>query len=199
MSLTLLHTADVHVATFDTLRDRIAPGTALRHEVRPAWLDEARAGGVTPALAARVAALIASAPGPVLCTCTTLGPAAERHGATRIDRPAMEAAARHPGPHLLAFTLDSTRAASLALLAEQPGAEPRLLDLTAHWPLFEAGDAGGFHAAIASSIRRDLSRTAAGAVILAQASMAGAATLLANLPCPVLATPELALRAMLAR
>ena len=32
----LLHTAEAHVATFDALRDEIAPELALRHAGRPA-------------------------------------------------------------------------------------------------------------------------------------------------------------------
>ena len=42
--LILLHTADVHIATFNRLRDEIAPAARIEHIVRPDWLARARSG-----------------------------------------------------------------------------------------------------------------------------------------------------------
>ncbi len=78
-ALTLLHTAEAHRATFDALRDRIAPGAALTHVVRADWLVRAQ-GGVDDALQSEMAKAVAAAQGPVICTCTTLGPAAADAG-----------------------------------------------------------------------------------------------------------------------
>ncbi|OWU85581.1 hypothetical protein ATO6_01200 [Oceanicola sp. 22II-s10i] len=196
MTLTLLHTAEAHVATFSALRDRIAPGAALNQHVRADWLAEARDRGVSSDLAARLDRFIRAAPGPVICTCTTLGPAAEAAGAIRIDRPMMQAAALHDGRIVMAYALSSTLAPSRDLLAEY-AAHDRIapLDLTAHWPLFESDARDQFLDAIAGGIRAEVAATGAGCVVLAQASMAGAKALLTDLPCPVLASPELALRA----
>ena len=58
MALTLLHTAQVHVDTFNALRDRIAPGVSLDHLVYPELLAAAQKDGVTPELAAQIATLI---------------------------------------------------------------------------------------------------------------------------------------------
>ncbi|MEZ5715556.1 MAG: hypothetical protein R3D85_10545 [Paracoccaceae bacterium] len=201
MMLTLLHTSPVHVATFDALRDRIAPGAPLSHIVREDLLDRARVEGVTPAIASETTALIQAAPGPVLCTCTTLGEVAEAAGALRIDRPMMQAAARTGGQVLLVYCLDSTAQASRALLEDEmaqagnsAGIEP--LSLAPAWPLFEAGDLPAFAQAVAEGIRAAISdRTAC--IVLAQASMAGAATLLEDTGLPVLASPEIALRTAL--
>ena len=200
MTLTLLHTADVHVATFAALRDRIAPGTALRQEVRADWLAEARRDGVTDDLAARIARLVAEAPGPLICTCTTLGPAAEAAGAIRVDRPMMQAAGRIGGEILLVYALDSTAAASRDLLSEHvgDGAGIRPLSLSHLWPLFEAGDHAAFHAAIADAVNAAVQQRAPSCVVLAQASMAGAVAHLDELEVPVLTSPETALRAALA-
>ncbi|MGI3170056.1 hypothetical protein ACRARG_12935 [Pseudooceanicola sp. C21-150M6] len=196
MTLTLLHTAELHRSTFDTLRDRIAPGVSLLHVVRPDWLAEARANG-PEAVRAPVAEAIRKAGGRVLCSCTTLGALAEDYGALRIDRPMMRAAATIGGEAVLVYTLASTAEASLSLL-ENEGGTARMLDLTALWPLFEAGETAAFHAAIAQALRADLAQNGGSVVVLAQASMAGATDLLGDLGLPVLSSPETALRAALA-
>jgi len=198
MTLTLLHTSALHVPTFTALRDRIARGAPLRHEVRADWLAEARAAGaVRPSLAARIAALVKMAPGPVICTCTTLGPAAEAAGAMRVDRPMMRAAARHGGRIVMAYALESTARPSLDLLAEHlgTGSSVRPFDLSEHWPLFEAGETAAFETAIAAAIRDEIRTHGGDCVVLAQVSMAGAAKGLRKLGVPVLSSPEPALRA----
>ncbi len=193
----MLHTAEVHVATFDTLRETLAPGLALRHLVRPDWLAEARAGRAE-ALRPQIAALIAGADGPVVCTCTTLGPLAEELGALRVDRPMMQQAARIGRRILMVYVLESTRAPSLGLLESltAPGAEVRPLPLPEAWPLFETGDSAAFHAHIAEAIRTALRDGGVDVVVLAQASMAGAAALLGDLGLPVLTSPHQAMRAL---
>mgnify|MGYP001793420951 FL=1 len=198
MSLTLLHSASAHCARFDAIRDRIAPGVSLTHEVRKAWLTAAQ-GGMSTALAEDIQAWVGAQSHPVLCTCTTIGAVAEAAGAVRIDRPLMDAAAKIGGPYVLAFCLDSTRGASEALLREAVGAdaEIHLLPLTDHWALFEKGALSGFEAAMAASINE--AAPSEGCVVLAQASMAGAAELLQDFPAPVLSSPELAMRAALDR
>ncbi|MCZ0813787.1 MAG: hypothetical protein ACQEVT_13050 [Pseudomonadota bacterium] len=202
MTLTLLHTAALHCAAFDALRDRIAPDAVLRHVVRPDWLERAR-GGTPPDVAQEIAEAVGAAGGPVLCSCTTIGAAAEEAGAMRIDWPMMRAAARLGGGVMLAFAADSTAGPSRALLesamrAEGGAARVHMLSLTAFWPLFLAGEHEAFEAAIAGAIRDAAPDVAGlGAVVLAQASMAGAARRLGDLGVPVLASPELALRAAL--
>ncbi|MCZ4353424.1 hypothetical protein O4H61_12965 [Roseovarius aestuarii] len=206
MTLTLLHTAKAHFATFDGLRDRIAPEAKLAHVVRSDWLEQAR-NGVGDALRAEIAAQIDNAPGPVLCTCTTLGMVAEELGAMRIDSPMMvqaaALAAAAKGEIVLAYCLDSTLAPSAALLdsaleAQNYKARVHAYSLAPFWPLYEAGQTEAFHAVIASGVREHLPDVAdAACVVLAQASMAGAAPLMSDLSIPVLTSPETALRAAL--
>lgn len=204
MTLTLLHTAQVHCATFDALRDRIAPGAELTHLVRENWLARAQ-NGITPSLESKISQAVANAGGTVICTCTTLGPAAEKAGAIRVDWPMMQEAAKLGGPIMMAYCLDSTWEPSLGLLekaleeANRP-ATVHPLKLGQYWPLFEAGEFDAFAAVIAGEVRQVVAqRPDIGCVVLAQASMAGAALLLADLGVPVLASPELALRAGLGR
>lgn len=202
MTLTLLHTAQVHSATFDALRDQIAPGQALHHIVREDLLLRAQTG-IDDALSAEISALISSADGTVVCTCTTLGPVAAQAGAIRIDQPMMQAAAATPGGVLMAYCLNSTLGPSLDLLEDElrrtgTPAKVHPLPLTALWPLFEAGEAEAFAIGIAAEIRDVVSAMPdLGSVVLAQASMAGAAALLQDLNIPVFCSPEMALRAAL--
>ncbi|MEQ8898417.1 MAG: hypothetical protein RID23_15125 [Roseovarius sp.] len=200
MTLTLLHTAGAHCARFEALRDRIAPRAELRQEVREDWLARAQ-GGVSAELEAEIAGAVAGAEGVVICTCTTIGPAAERAGAIRVDWPMMREAARVGGPVLLAYGLESTWAPSLALLERALAAEGceavvHPMPLMRFWPLFEAGEAEAFAAVVAGEVRQVIeSGREIGCVVLAQVSMAGAAELLADVGVPVLASPELALKA----
>lgn len=201
MTLTLIHTAKVHEDTFNTLRDRLAPGAEMHHVTRPDWLDRARAGDET--VADDMAHVIAKAPGTTLCTCTTLGEMAESLGALRIDWPMMQAAAQTGGAIMLVYALDSTYEPSLALLdraLEATGTRQKVhpLPLTQYWPLFEAGEADAFTSVIAGEIRQAaMTLPNLSCVVLAQASMAPAAARLSDMRAPVLASPELALRAAL--
>ena len=204
MHLTCLHTAHVHCATFDGLRDRIAPETPLTHIVRKDWLARAQTG-IDDALREEITETIQGIDTPVICTCTTLGEIAEAAGAIRIDRPMMHRAAENTGDILLVFCLASTEAPSHTLLQQELDAAdsphtiaPLLLDRL--WPLFEQGRPHAFARGIAAEIRTALSqRPGIRAVVLAQASMAGAASLLSDLPIPVLSSPVLALKEGLAR
>lgn len=201
--LTLLHSADVHCRTFDALRDTLAPSARLTHEVRADWLVRARREGMTRQLAAEIRKAVQSAPGRVLCTCTTLGEAAVEAGAIRIDQPMMADAATSDGAILLVCALQSTAGPSRALLDANlddaaNSAPVTSLVLEQFWPLFEAGDKANFCAAIAAAVIEALeARPDFKTVILAQASMADAAHLLDGCGTRVLSSPEPALRAAL--
>lgn len=200
----LLHTSRVHCATFDGLRDQIAPGAELVHHVCEDWLERARNDGVSERLAREIAVLIEQAEGPVLCTCSTLGEAAANAGAIRIDAPMMHRAAQIGGPVLMVYVLESTKMPSEALLmealerAEQAG-QYTTLGLAHLWPLFEAGDFAGFTKAISDAVQSHLrTHSDIRVVVLAQASMAKASQSLNAPSVVVLSSPEAALEAALA-
>lgn len=200
MTFTLLHTSPAHIPTFKVLADRIAPGVELTQIVREDWLKQARKHGLRQSLRDEIAETVANARGRVICTCTTIGPAAEAAGAIRIDAPMMAEAARIGGPILLVYALESTAEPSLAMLEaalEKVGTPQvvRPLFLGEFWPLFEAGETEAFAACIAGGILHAVETTEIACVVIAQASMAGAAPLVADLGVPALTSPELALRA----
>ena len=210
-TLTLLHTAPANLATFEQLLAELAPDVPAKHVLASDLLDEARAHGITRDLRARVGETVSLAvdngASVVLCTCSTIGDCAEAAslpaGAAvlRVDRAMAEAAVAIGGRIGVAAALESTLAPTEDLLrqvAADAGAAvalPRIL-CTAAWPLFEAGDRDGFLAAVAASVRAY--SVGCDVVVLAQASMAGAADLLVDLPIPVLSSPRLGLRAALA-
>ena len=202
-AITLLHTSPVHCATFDRLRDQLDSEAVLIHKVREDWLEQAQAGGDDAGLNADISAFVASATGPVLCTCSTLGDAAATAGAIRIDAPMMQTAAQIGGKVLLTYVLDSTREPSERLLSEamattdQPG-NYILLGLPDLWSLFEKGDHEGFCSAITRKVVDTLqSQPDIRVVVLAQASMANAADFLKAHSVVVLSSPKLALQAAL--
>jgi hypothetical protein len=208
-----LHTAAVHVATFDRLFAAAAPDVAISHVVRAEWLAAARQSGLSESLRHEVLGYIGDAArdnDAVLCSCSTLGPLVSEAAGTdrsviRIDDPLMEAAAAFNGTVLVAFCLESTRASTLALLAaacHRLGTTPRVeaVSCAAAWPHFERGDNAAFGTAIADRIVRalpDLSGPVL--VVLAQASMAAAEPVLAGMGVTALSSPRLAVDATLSR
>ncbi|MEU3312146.1 aspartate/glutamate racemase family protein [Streptomyces sp. NPDC006662] len=199
--LTLLHTSPVHVPVFDALRDERHPGAVLRHLVVPQLLDRAREGG-PESVAGQVLGVLDGVRGPVLVTCSTLGAVAEALGprlgvpVLRVDRP-MAAAAVRQGPRIVVLAaLASTVGPTEELLAEEAGGRAvrvRSQVVGGAWQLFEAGDADGYLEAVARAADAVVE---ADVVVLAQASMAGAARLVRT-PVPVLSSPAPGLAAAL--
>src|SRR5262249_12425545 len=117
--LGFLHTAAVHVATFDALLAETAPETRAIHRVDEALLARARAAGADAPDAVRDVERAmhevhdAGAP-VVVCTCSTIDGAAEatptsgRFLAQRIDRRMADLATAADGAVLLVAALAST-------------------------------------------------------------------------------------------
>ena len=216
----LLHTGEAHVEAFAALFEEILPEVVLSHLVREDLLLRAQlAGELTPEIAGETAAslreLAGQGAGLLLCTCSTLGPAVEAAAAEievpvlRVDRPLAEAAVAAGERLLVAAALETTLAPTSALLKDAAAKAGRevsleLLSLPEAWAAFESGDRDHYLRQIAAAVRDAVADAGAGdagagngtggfdAVVLAQASMAGAAERLADLGLPVLASPRLA-------
>ncbi|WP_405527562.1 aspartate/glutamate racemase family protein [Streptomyces avidinii] len=208
-ALLLLHTSPVHVPVFDALRDRNHPGAVLRHLVAPELLDRARTAGpesVAPALRALLAEAGAGAEagfGAVLVTCSTIGATAESLAPAlgvpvlRVDRPMAAAAVRAGTRIAVLAAVESTLAPTRELLAEEAGERPvsiRTHLVAGAWERFEEGDTAGYLARVAEAAG---AVTDADVIVLAQASMAGAADLVTG-TVPVLSSPAPGLAAGLA-
>lgn len=197
-----LHTGEVHVATFHGLFVELAPpGMGDRHLVDESLLADARVTGVTPELAdrlrGRLAELAAAGADLIVCTCSTIGAEAEsasgRIPVLRLDRPMTEAAVAAGDRIAVVAAVESTMEPTMRLLRETAERAGRAVTLIpspclAAWRHFEAGDLDAYHREIAGHVR--VVAAEADVVVLAQASMAGAAALLPGLP--VLTSPRAA-------
>jgi hypothetical protein len=173
--------------------------------VREDLLADAQTEGAdSPPLVARIRQAMgdagASGASVVVCTCSTIGGAAEdadlSGGATsiRIDRAMADEAVRRGGKVLLVAALQSTVAPTVALLRSSADRlsvyiEIDPLVVADAWPHFKAGRHGDYAAAIVDAIVRADAK--AEAIVLAQASMAPAAERLAAQGIIALTSPRL--------
>lgn len=206
MQITCLHTAKVHIATFQALFDAQETKAQVRHVVRDDLLARAQTDGVAAIRKETRDVLhdLASADA-VLCTCSTLGTIIDELADPRflrVDRPMMDAACQIGPSVLMAICLESTRTPSLAALTQSAADLGKELNVTVHlcdgaWAYFEAGNTAGFGTTIATSIQDAVGGH--DCVILAQASMRVAEPLLTDLGIPVLSSPKLAVEATIAQ
>ena len=206
--LALLHTSPIHVTTFDALIKEFAPHIPVKHFVEESLLQETiDTGDMTPALAQRIKHTVHAAQTEgatvVLCTCSTIGSCAEttqlENGAViRVDRPMAEKAVETGSRIIVAATLQSTLEPTTDLIleaAQQAGREVQIIELlcASAWAKFKQGDQQGYLTDIAHHLHQAAPQ--GDVIVLAQASMTGAADLCPNLSIPVLSSPRLGLEA----
>lgn len=184
-----LHTAESHVATFGALVSDLDPACATLHAVRPDLLERARLHGLEDEalvedLRAALRTLGDRGARVVICTCSTLGGLSAQYSADarpvvlRVDRPMAERAVRLGSSIGVVAALESTVATTHALLhdaALAAGTEITLVDALCldAWARFEEGDREGYDRDVAECV--DALDPTVEVVVLAQASMAGAA------------------------
>ncbi len=208
-TLTFLHTAPVHIATFDRLLLEIEPRIPVGHIVDETLLHDARqAGAITPHLAQRVHDIVLNAlkdgAAVVVCTCSSIGGSVEHVGAStdqtimRIDR-AMSDRAVALGTRIvvvaaLATTLEPTRQL-LVNVAQEAGKVIEVIEVVSPtaWRAFEAGNQAQYLAEIAATLRE--AAAMGDVIVLAQASMAGAVNLCPDITIPILTSPRLGVEA----
>ncbi len=201
MKIAFLHTADVHVATFNRIFKEIGAEVQLDHRVAPDLLDRARRDGPEAVRSDVHEQLkeLADADA-VLCTCSTLGPLADEvaqsfKNVLRIDRPLMEQVCADGKNVLVALCLDSTRDATLELLedcAKDLGQHvtPLVVICDKAWGFFEAGETDNYAASIAESINSAMvEHPDIDCIVLAQASMRVAEASLQHFGVPVRSSP----------
>mgnify|MGYP000497863752 CR=1 FL=1 len=206
MAIGFLHTAAEHTATFDQLVVSAAGFDAARtHVVVPELLADAielgiEDVGVRDALALQLRSF-PDAVDQIIVTCSTLGGIAEELApvdgplVTRVDRPMAEAAVAAGHRIGVAYSTSATVLPTTSLLwavAATAGSaiDLDLIDCESAWKLFVAGKRDEYLAAVASTIRDRAHNV--DVVILAQASMASVAELIADLDIPVFSSPALA-------
>lgn len=202
--LHLFHTGEQHVPVFEKLFEDLAPGLELDHTVRADLLDRAMAsGGLTDEIARETeSALRAVAADGIatLCTCSTIGPAVDRITRSgdlpvmRIDVAMARRAVELSDTITIAAAAISTLEPTKALVervADEAGRKVgiEVVHIAEAWPHFQAGNSDAYVEAIAERLRK--LDPVPSVVILAQASMAGAARLLEDWPATVLSSPRL--------
>lgn len=202
--LAFLHTSPVHIDTFERLVKAADPGVRVEHVVAEQLLAEAqRVGAEDPGLVQRIQGAMAGAAvngaTMVVCTCSTIGGAAERtqgggFRVARIDR-AMADRAVELGPRVLVVAaLESTLSPTGDLIRDSAARLGRRVEIenllvAGAWTHFQHGNTGAYVEAVAAVVRAY--PAGPNVVVLAQASMAPAAALLAGLGIEVLASPAL--------
>ena len=203
--LTLFHTAPSNETLFRGLLAEMGPEIPSRHVLAADLLDRATAEGrVTPDIAsdvtARMQAALDDGARMLLCTCSTLGTCADQMNdprVMRIDRAMAQRATTAGGRVLVAACVASTLDPTVTLLRESgPNAQIETLLMADLWPRFQAGERELYWQGIAERLRERAS--AFDCIVLAQASMAGAADLLSDLPIPVLSSPRIGIEAAVA-
>jgi hypothetical protein len=184
----------------------MGPEIPSRHVLAADLLDRATAQGrVTDEIAAdvkdRMRAALDDGAGMLLCTCSTLGTCADEMNdprVLRIDRAMARQATAQGGRLLVAACVASTIEPTVKLLREsappvQTETQIEALLMADLWHHFQAGERALYWQGIADRLREQAS--AYDCIVLAQASMAGAADLLSDLPVPVLSSPRIGLEA----
>lgn len=208
-AIAFLHTAAVHIETFNALGREIAPELSLAHVVREDLLAAAeKAGRVTTALDIRtreaVMALAEGGARVVVCTCSTLGASAEAAArdtsvpVLRIDRPMADLAVLQGHRIGICACVPTTVPNTEALIREAADAVGRDYELKTFlfddvWTSFREGRLEDYYQGIAARLS-DISRDV-DVLVLAQASMAPAAALCDGLPVPVLSSPRIGFEA----
>ena len=208
-NLIFLHTSPVHIATFDRLLAEIDPGIPVQHMVDEGLLREARAvGGISPELAGRVTQTVlraaANDAAVIVCTCSTIGGCAEQASqqadcpVVRVDRAMADQAVRLGELIIVVAALASTLTPTRHLLmdvAQRSAKRIHIIEVLCQsaWTKFERGDHAGYIQDIAQCLRK--SAKTGDVIVLAQASMADAARMCADLTIPILSSPRLGLEA----
>ena len=180
LNIACLHTAASNAPLFDAAAGML-PGGALRltHHIRPDLLREP--APETLAQVARLLRDLTQGADAVLLTCSTIGAAVELAGdgpcpVLRADAALAEAATRSGGMVQVLYAAPSTREPTRALFeaaAHRTGASIEMRFVESAWALFLASETAAYHAAIAKE-----AEGLEGRIVLAQASMAGAAALM---------------------
>jgi len=201
--LTLFHTTASNETLFRGLLAEIGPEIPSRHVLAADLLDRATAQGrVTHEIAVdvkqRMRAALDDGSRMLLCTCSTLGTCADEMNdprVLRVDRAMAQLAVAKGGRVLVAACVASTLEPTVKLLRETAPQTTQIetLLMVDLWPHFQRGEPTIYWQGIAERLRE---RTSAfDCIVLAQASMAGAADLLHDLPVPVLSSPRIGMEA----
>jgi hypothetical protein len=183
--LILFHTAESNIGVFEQAAREAGVERPLRHLMRDDLLKAAEAAGsLTDGVRADCReAMLAAGQGEMVCTCSTIGPAADDLAAggkdiRRVDRALAEAALKRGRRIAVLFAVATTEGPTRLLFEEvaaeaNPDAVIEMIPVPDAWTIFRAGNADGYFKKIAACV--DGLEETFDVIALAQASMAPAA------------------------
>ncbi|ABX04982.1 MAG TPA: hypothetical protein DEF47_10745 [Herpetosiphon sp.] len=202
-SIGFIHTASMHVATFEQLVGEIQPNCTVEHVVMPTLLEQARQEGLTSAISQQLTQIIkqlqANGVERIVCTCSTLGGLAETLDPTviRVDRAMAEQAIATGSRIAVVAALTSTLEPTYALLNAIAQHQAKTIEIRDYccldaWKSFLANDQASYLQQIAIVLE---TIDQVDVIVLAQASMAGAIQLCQQ-NIPILSSPRIAIEAL---
>lgn len=206
MRIHCLHTAESNIAVFAAAASdlNISP-QSMTHHVRADLLQACESAGELTdevrQLTADCLLELAQHADVVLLTCSTLGSAAELAAQQslvpilRVDKALAESALAQGGKIHVLYAVETTRAPTQQLFSQLTGFSPENVSfecVEGAWHIYKSGNAEGYLQLIAAAADRAY-QAGADVLVLAQASMAGAANL-TQFGTP-LSSPECGLRA----
>lgn len=210
MKIGFFHTSPVHVPTFDDLFAQTSLKVELCHQVDEQLLADAIQNGVDEKIKDQVVnyarGLAADGCETIVCTCSTIGAVAEQVDIPnveiyRVDRPMAARTVAESDLILMVAVLDSTLVPTRQLLIDEAHRQNKTVQvqelvIPEAWGHFLSGDHEAYQQHIAAAIETKVTKMGYGTanfvpdvILLAQASMAGAAKHLTQLGRPVLSSP----------
>lgn len=183
--LTLFHTAESNIAVFEDAANAAGFDRPLRHIMRDDLLKSAeKAGALTDSVRADCRTAMTEADqGEMVCTCSTIGPAADDlatggMNVRRVDRALAEAALAQGRRLAVLFAVETTEEPTRRLFEDvaasiRPEAQIDMVHVPEAWETFRSGDTEGYFQQIAECV--DGLDDGYEVIALAQASMAPAA------------------------
>lgn len=208
-TLALIHTSATLVPVFAQLTKAKLPQVDTFNIVDDSLVRQiGQQGGITPAIAARVAAYIQSAASggadQILVTCSSIGPAVEAAAASvkvpvlRVDQPMTDAAIQAGRRIGVIATLPTTLNPTSDLVRRRAAAAGRTIELSTRlvegaFEALMAGDAAKHDALVGAALKELAAQV--DVILLAQASMARVVDNLApaDKRVPIFASPPLAI------
>ena len=200
--ITFIHTASIHIQTFDEIMAELAPLLMINHVVDVSLLVHAQQFGMDEILSANLTQQLEALTlqsKVIVITCSSIGALAEDIGSLngcviqRVDRAMADYAVKQGGNILVLAALESTLNPTQDLLETSMLDMDHSVNLTFKciehaWQYFQNGDLTQYFACIERSLK--LNENQFDLIVLAQASMAGVMGQI-SLNIPVLSSPKL--------
>ena len=203
--ISFIHTASVHIKTFTTILNALAPQLNIHHVVDESLLTHAQQYGVDSTLEAKLnvhLSKLSLQSKVIVITCSSIGEMAENIGLLnnciiqRIDRAMADYAVQNGKNILVVASLESTLAPTYDLLKSSsltieshPKISIQCIDNA--WDNFLAGNMDEYYSNIIKVLK--LSEANYDLIVLAQASMAGVESQV-QLSIPIVSSPVLGVK-----